>query len=85
MGLHIAWNIFEGNIFGLPVSGWGTLGATFLSVEQGGPTLFTGDAFGPEAGLLTIAASIVGNLMVVLWVRARTGRVVLWELSRRAS
>jgi membrane protease YdiL (CAAX protease family) len=77
MGLHIAWNILEGNIFGLPISGWGTLGATFLSVKQGGPTLFTGGAFGPEAGLLTIAASIVGSLMIVLWVHARSGRVSL--------
>lgn len=77
MGLHIAWNFFEGNVFGFPVSGWGTLGATFLSIEQSGPPLFTGGAFGPEAGLLTIAASILGVWMIVLWVRARTGRVTL--------
>jgi hypothetical protein len=77
MGLHIAWNFFEGNVFGFPVSGWGTLGATFLSIEQSGPPLFTGGAFGPEAGLLTIAASILGVSMIVLWVRARTGRVTL--------
>ena len=77
MGLHIAWNFFEGNVFGFPVSGWETLGATFLSIEQSGPALFTGGAFGPEAGLLTIAASILGVWMIVLWVRARTGRVTL--------
>ena len=77
MGLHIAWNFCEGNVFGFPVSGWGTLGATFLSIEQSGPPLFTGGAFGPEAGVLIIAASIVGCLMIALWVRVRTGRAAL--------
>jgi membrane protease YdiL (CAAX protease family) len=77
IGLHIAWNFFEGNVFGLPVSGWGTLGATFISIEQSGPPLFTGGDFGPEAGLLTIGASIIGVLMILLWVRARCGRVAL--------
>ena len=77
MGLHIAWNFFEGNVFGLPVSGWTTLGATFLLIEQSGPPLLTGGAFGPEAGLLTIAASLIGVLMILLWVRVRSGRVAL--------
>ena len=65
--VHIAWNFFEGNVCGFPVSGWGTLGATFLSMEQSGPPLFTGGAFGPEGGVLTIAASIVGSLIILLW------------------
>jgi hypothetical protein len=77
MGLHMAWNFFEGNVFGFPVSGWGTLGATFLFIEQSGPPLLTGGTFGPEAGVLTIAASILGALMILLWVRARRGRVSL--------
>jgi uncharacterized protein len=77
MGLHIAWNFFEGNVFGLPVSGVETVGATFLSIEQSGPLLFTGGAFGPEAGVLTNAASVVGFLLIVLWVRIRSGRVAL--------
>jgi membrane protease YdiL (CAAX protease family) len=77
MGLHISWNFFEGNVFGFPVSGVETVGATFLSIEQGGPPLFTGGTFGPEAGVLTNAASVLGCLMILLWVRIRTGRVAL--------
>ena len=72
MGLHIAWNFFEGNVFGLPVSGVETVGATFVSIEQSGPLLFTGGAFGPEAGVLTNAASVVGFLLILLWVRIRS-------------
>ena len=77
MGLHIAWNFFEGNVFGFPVSGVETVGATFLSIEQSGPLLFTGGAFGPEAGVLTNAASVVGFLLILLWVRIRSGKVAL--------
>jgi membrane protease YdiL (CAAX protease family) len=77
MGLHIGWNFFEGNVFGFPVSGVETVGATFLSIEQSGPLLFTGGAFGPEAGVLTNAASGLGFLLILLWVRVRSGRVAL--------
>ena len=77
MGLHIAWNFFEGNVFGLPVSGVEPVGATFLSIEQSGPLLFTGGAFGPEAGVLTNAASVLGFLLILLWVRIRSGKVAL--------
>ncbi len=77
IGLHITWNFFQGSVFGFPVSGTQPIGATFLSIEQGGPTLFTGGAFGPEAGLLTIAATVVGSLLIVLWVRIRYGKTAL--------
>ena len=60
MGLHIAWNILEGNIFGLPISGWGTLGATLLSVEQGGPTLFLGAPSVRRPGYLPLLQALSG-------------------------
>ena len=77
IGLHITWNFFQGNVFGFPVSGIPPVGATFLSIEQGGPSLFTGGSFGPEAGLLDIAATIIGSLLIWLWVRARSGKATL--------
>ena len=77
IGLHITWNFFQGNVFGFPVSGMDDLGATFISIEQGGPSLFTGGVFGPEAGLLDIAATIVGSLLIWLWVRVRSGKAKL--------
>ena len=74
IGLHITWNLFQGNVFDFPVSGVEPMGVTFLSIEQGGPNLFTGGVFGPEAGLLGIAASLAGSLLILLWVRARSGK-----------
>jgi uncharacterized protein len=77
IGLHMSWNFFEGNVFGFPVSGLEPVGAEFISIEQGGPLLWTGGAFGPEAGLVDIAVSVIGSLLILLWVRARSGRVAL--------
>ena len=74
IGLHITWNFFQGNVFGFPVSGMDDIGATFFEISQGGPTFVTGGTFGPEAGLLDIVSSVVGSLLIVLWVRLRSGK-----------
>jgi membrane protease YdiL (CAAX protease family) len=75
VGLHVTWNFFQGNVFGFPVSGRDTIGATFVEVKQGGPTSFTGGVFGPEAGLLGIGAMVVGIGAISLYVRLRYGAV----------
>jgi membrane protease YdiL (CAAX protease family) len=78
IGLHISWNFFQGNVFGFAaVSGLEPVGATFLSTEGGGPGLWTGGPFGPEAGLLGPAAMILGSLLIALWVRLRNGKLAI--------
>jgi uncharacterized protein len=76
IGLHITWNFFMGNVFGLPVSGM-QFGATFVAINQLGPEVFTGGAFGPEAGLLGLAAMLLGSLLTVLFVRWNYGKARL--------
>jgi CAAX protease family protein len=77
IGLHVTWNLFQGNVFGFPVSGLDITGATLIATRQAGPALLTGGPFGPEAGLIAPAAMAVGVGLIALRVRRRTGKLGL--------
>ncbi|MBM3457089.1 MAG: CPBP family intramembrane metalloprotease [Armatimonadetes bacterium] len=49
--LHAGWNLMEGPVLGLPVSGTAPP-ISCLQTLVSGPPLWTGGEFGPEAGLL---------------------------------
>lgn len=76
IGLHITWNFFQGNVFGFPVSG-NPSSVSFINITQGGPDLFTGGMFGPEAGLMGVLGMLVGCGLIMLWVRWQYGEVKL--------
>jgi membrane protease YdiL (CAAX protease family) len=69
---HTAWNFFEGPVFGFPVSGI-RIPVTLLHTEESGPRLWTGGAFGPEAGLL-LALAILAHLALLAWATRRFRR-----------
>lgn len=77
IGVHITWNFVQGNVFGFPVSGIDYTQTAVLAIEQGGPTLWTGGAFGPEAGVIGIVAMLLGSLLIAWYVKVRYGRVGL--------
>ena len=67
-GIHTSWNMAQANFFGLEVSGNDLSFGSLLDLEENGPGLWTGDAFGPEAGL--VATLVVGaGLAIVAWLR----------------
>jgi hypothetical protein len=76
IGVHIAWNYFEGYVFGFPVSGTSSAGS-FIAIHQAGPAIWTGGAFGPEAGLVGIGAILLGCLLIYLWIRWQSGQAAL--------
>jgi len=77
IGIHITWNFFQGNVFGFPVSGLDPIAAKFIAIRQGGPEWITGGAFGPEGGLIGLAAMLLGSILILLWVRITRGRISL--------
>jgi membrane protease YdiL (CAAX protease family) len=65
VGIHFAWNYFQGFGLGLPVSG---LGVPFsvLRAEVTGNQLLTGGAYGPEGGLLATGVIVAATVYLAL-------------------
>lgn len=68
IGLHIGWNFFEGTVFGFPVSGLDIY--RLLRHQVTGPELWTGGAFGPEAGLIVLPALALGAALIHYYAQA---------------
>lgn len=71
IGMHLGWNFFEGVVFGFPVSGLDIYPLTRIRVD--GPELWTGGAFGPEAGLIVIPALLLGVVLIYVYTLRRVG------------
>ncbi|MDR1797828.1 MAG: CPBP family intramembrane metalloprotease [Clostridiales Family XIII bacterium] len=66
-GCHFAWNLFQGNVYGMQVSGIETAG--LLSTAPTGSPLLTGGGFGPEGGLVVTAVLAAFILWALLGLR----------------
>jgi len=77
IGYHITWNYFQGNVFGLAVSGTSRNG--IYNVEYIRDNLLTGGGFGPEGGIVATGAIILGFLLVFLYSKY-VGRNVKEEI-----
>ena len=67
MGMHLGWNFFEGVVFGFPVSGLDIYPLTRIQVQ--GPELWTGGAFGPEAGLIVLPSLLLGAVLIYFYTK----------------
>ncbi len=67
VGLHFSWNFVMAGVLGFPVSGK-EIEFSILNIAQSGPELWTGGAFGPEAGLLGLIgmAILLGGACVYI-------------------
>jgi membrane protease YdiL (CAAX protease family) len=80
IGLHTAWNVFEGPVYGTRVSGVEL--PSLLDAHLVGPAWLTGGDFGPEAGL---PAVVVGGALGILFLvlAARRGQLFTPHWLRR--
>ncbi len=76
IGLHITWNVFQGVVYGFPVSGL-TIPVSVIDTVPRGPPAVSGGAFGPEAGIVGLAAMIVGTAAIAGYVGFREGELRL--------
>ncbi len=67
---HFSWNFAEGAIFGFPVSGYPVSGTVFEPLVNG-PQEMTGGLFGPEGGVLSLFAILIGWLVLFGWDKIR--------------
>ena len=65
--MHTAWNLTQGNIYGLQVSGNEASNTVFkILYSKDASSLITGGAFGPEGGLATTAVTSVCMVIVII-------------------
>ena len=67
---HFAWNLSQGVIFGLPVSGV-HYGPLLIVVDRSPAAWLTGASFGPEGGLIGTVALLSSFPVLWLWGRWR--------------
>ncbi len=80
IGLHFTWNLTQGPILGLAVSG-AQFGGVVVTRDEG-PPLLTGGSFGAEGALPTILIATAFGVLIL--VRAhRTGRILSPRWVRR--
>lgn len=78
VGLHFSWNFVQGGVFGFPISGM-QLPTSLIRISQGGTNLWTGGAFGPEAGLVgVLGIAIIAGLSCV-YIKETRGKLEIAE------
>lgn len=82
IGLHAAWNITQGTIYGIPVSGSDAKG--WLISSRTGPDWLSGGAFGAEASVVALAVCTSVSVVLLL-IALRRKSIVRPSWSRRAT
>ncbi len=78
IGIHAGWNLTQGLVFDVPVSGFPVEGAVEAALD--GPELLTGGAFGLEASVLALIVAGAAGVWLI-WQARKEGRWVspMWR------
>jgi CAAX protease family protein len=71
-GLHFGWNVFQGMVFGLPVSGLREF-STLVTGYANGSLALTGGAYGPEASATCSIVLVIA--LPLVWELTRSQRI----------
>ena len=72
--LHLGWNLAQGVVFGVPISGIEVTGFVNLEASGAMPRWLTGGRFGPEASLPATLVEICLILLLLWMLRAQAAR-----------
>ena len=64
--IHSAWNFFQGNVFGIQVSGQ-IFNESVLNIKSTAPEILSGSDFGLEGGLFVTILLVVATLITVFY------------------
>ncbi|WP_265571115.1 CPBP family intramembrane glutamic endopeptidase [Sphingomicrobium nitratireducens] len=83
IGIHFGWNVTQGFVFDVPVSGHDVEG--LVTAKMSGPELLSGGAFGLEASLIALVLATAAGLWLLMKA-VRKGEVMQpwWVRRRRA-
>lgn len=79
IGIHWAWNFFQGPVFGCIISGSSSTQTGIIQPIITGPDLLTGGQFGPEGGLIAVVVA-TGTGIYFLVKAIKQGKVVAGPL-----
>ncbi|AIF49332.1 CPBP family intramembrane glutamic endopeptidase [Dyella japonica] len=78
VGLHAAWNVMQGTVYGVPVSG--TQARGWLISSRSGPDWLSGGVFGAEASVVAlILCSACSALLLIVALRRGTIIPPAWQ------
>ena len=69
IGIHFAWNLIQGSIFGFAISG-NIAKATIISVNMPN-NLLTGGIFGPEGSIFLVLLDLIAVLLILYWKKLK--------------
>jgi membrane protease YdiL (CAAX protease family) len=78
IGLHAGWNIMQGTVYGIPVSGGASKG--WLISNRTGPDWLSGGVFGAEASVVALlACSLVTLALLIVALRRKSIVAPAWS------